>query len=173
MLQAYRQQYGFNGIYLMPVNLYGPCDHFSLEDSHVIPAMIRKFDTAKNTNQSTVQLWGTGNASREFLYVKDAARGIVDALEKYNGADPINLGQGQEYTIRDLAETIRTEVGYEGLIKWSVSKLDGQPRRCLDTSRAKELFGFEATTSFSEGLHETYLWWLANRADILMKERGR
>jgi GDP-L-fucose synthase len=173
MLQAYRQQYGFNGIYLLPVNLYGPGDHFSLEDSHVIPAMIRKFDTAKDENLPSVQLWGTGGASREFLYVKDAARGIVEALEHYNGSEPVNLGNGREILIRDLAETIKTVVGYEGRIKWDASKPDGQPRRCLDTNRAKELFNFEATTPFRIGLIETYKWWLANKVDILVKENER
>jgi GDP-L-fucose synthase len=173
MLQAYRQQYGFNGIYLLPVNLYGPGDHFSLEDSHVIPAMIRKFDTAKDDGRPSVALWGTGNASREFLYVKDAAVGIADALEKYDGPDPVNLGNGREYTIRKLAEKIQDTVGYEGVVEWDVSKPDGQPRRCLDTSRAKELFGFEAATPFQVGLIETYEWWLANKAVILAKEQKR
>lgn len=173
MLQAYRQQYGFNGVYLLPVNLYGPGDHFSLEDSHVIPAMIRKFDTARDEGRPSVTLWGTGSASREFLYVKDAARGIVDAMERYDGPDPVNLGSGREISIRDLAETIRTVVGYGGAIEWDASKPDGQPRRCLDTSRAKELFGFEAATPFAEGLRETCEWWLANKAAILAKEAGR
>lgn len=173
MLQAYRQQYGFNGIYLLPVNLYGPGDHFSLEDSHVIPAMIRKFDTAKDLGLPSVKLWGTGAASREFLYVKDAATGIVDALEKYDGPEPVNLGNGREYTIRKLAEKIQDTVGYEGAIEWDASKPDGQPRRCLDTSRAKKLFGFEAKTPFQIGLIETHDWWLANKAAILAKEEAR
>jgi GDP-L-fucose synthase len=170
MLQAYRQQYGFNGIYLLPVNLFGLGDHFSLEDSHVIPAMIRKFDTAKDLGLPSVKLWGTGSASREFLYVKDAAVGIVDAMEKYDGPDPVNLGSGREISIRDLAEKIRAIVGYEGAIEWDSSKPDGQPRRCLDVSRAKELFGFEARTGFSDGLESTYRWWLDNKKAILAKE---
>lgn len=173
MLQAYRKQYGFNGIYLLPVNLYGPGDHFSLDDSHVIPAMIRKFDTAKDKGFGSVQLWGTGSASREFLYVKDAARGIVDALERYDGEDPVNLGNGQEHTIRDLAEKIKAVVGFGGTIEWNPGKPDGQPRRCLDTSRAKELFGFEASTPFDCGLRETYDWWLNNKAQILASEGTR
>lgn len=173
MLQAYRQQYGFNGIYLLPVNLYGPGDHFSLEDSHVIPAMIRKFDKAKEKGLPSVSLWGSGSASREFLYVKDAARGIVDALEKYDGADPVNLGSGYEQTIRRLAEKVKDTVGFEGALEWDSSKPDGQPRRCLDTSRAQELFGFKATTPFQIGLIETHEWWLANKASILAKEANR
>lgn len=173
MLQAYRKQYGFNGIYLLPVNLYGPGDHFSLDDSHVIPAMIRKFDIAKEKGYPTVQLWGTGNASREFLYVKDAAKGIVDALERYDGEEPVNLGNGQEHSIRDLAEKIRSVVGYSGQIEWNAGKPDGQPRRCLDTSRAKELFGFEASTPFDRGLRETYEWWQDNKTQILSSEGTR
>jgi len=173
MLQAYRQQYGFNGIYLLPVNLYGPGDNFSLEDSHVIPAMIRKFDTAKEEGKASVKLWGTGKASREFLYVKDAACGIVDALERYDGSEPVNLGNGREYTIRKLAEKIKDTVGFDGNIEWDVFKPDGQPRRCLDTRRAKELFGFEAKTFFQEGLIETYEWWLKNKADVLNKEENQ
>ena len=171
MLHAYRQQYGFNGIYLLPVNLFGPGDHFSLNDSHVIPAMIRKFDAAKEKGLPKMVLWGTGTASREFLFVKDAAKGIVDALERYDGPEPVNLGNGQEHTIRDLAEMVKAEIGYDGDIGWDASKPDGQPRRCLDTSRAKELFGFEATTPFKVGLRETCTWWLANKHRLLLGEQ--
>lgn len=160
MLQAYRQQYGFNGIYLIPVNLYGPGDHFDLRTSHVIPALIRKFHEAKAEGRPFVECWGTGSASREFLYVGDAAKGLVDGLERYDGADPVNLGSGKEITIRDLAEKIKGIVGFEGEIKWDASKPDGQPRRCLDTSKARELFGFEAQTDFDEGLRKTYEWYL-------------
>lgn len=173
MLQAYRQQYNFNGIYLLPVNLYGPGDHFSLNESHVIPAMIRKFDTAREKGLPTVSLWGTGCASREFLFVKDAAKGIVDAMERYNGPDPVNLGNGEEHTIRDLAAMVKEAVGYGGEIVWDPTKPDGQPRRCLDTSRAKELFGFEASTPFSKGLRETVQWWSDNKAGILAAEGTR
>jgi GDP-L-fucose synthase len=160
MLQAYRQQYGLNGIYLIPVNLYGPGDHFDLRTSHVIPALIRKFHEAKTENKPFVECWGTGSASREFLYVEDAAKGLVDGLERYDGADPVNLGSGKEIMIRDLAEKVKGIVGFEGGIKWDASKPDGQPRRCLDTSKAKDLFGFEAQTDFDEGLRKTYEWYL-------------
>lgn len=160
MLQAYRQQYKFNGIYLLPVNIYGPGDHFDLRTSHVIPALIRKFHEAKAEGRPYVECWGTGSASREFLYVGDAATGIVDALEQYNDPDPVNLGSGMEITIRALAQLIKEVVGFEGEIRWDSSKPDGQPRRCLDISRAKERFGFEATTSFRKGLERTYEWYL-------------
>lgn len=160
MLQAYRQQYGFNGIYLIPVNLYGPGDHFDLRTSHVIPALIRKFHEAKTESRPFVECWGTGSASREFLYVEDAARGIVDALEKYDGPEPVNLGSGMEITIRALARLIQEIVGFEGEIRWDASKPDGQPRRCLDISRAKERFGFKARMGFREGLEHTYEWYL-------------
>jgi GDP-L-fucose synthase len=172
MLQAYRQQYGFNGIYLLPVNLYGPGDHFSLEDSHVIPAMIRKFDTAMENSERRVSLWGTGSASREFLYVKDAALGIVDAMERYDGPEPVNLGSGREITIRSLAEAVGAAVGFDGEIEWDPSRPDGQARRCLDTSRAREMFGFEARTPFHAGLAETVAWWRASKANILAGERA-
>lgn len=160
MLQAYRQQYGLNGIYLIPVNLYGPGDHFDLRTSHVIPALIRKFHEAKVVGKDFVECWGTGSASREFLYVEDAAKGIVDGLEKYDGAEPVNLGSGKEIKIAPLAYTIRKIVGFEGEIKWDASKPDGQPRRCLDVSRARDRFGFEARMGFREGLERTYRWYL-------------
>jgi GDP-L-fucose synthase len=159
MLQAYRDQYGLNGIYLLPVNLYGPGDAFDLETSHVIPALIRKFVVAKNNGDDTVVVWGTGKASREFFYVEDCARGLVDATEKYDGSDPINLGAGFEITIRDLAEKIGAMVGFEGQIVWDTSKPDGQPRRRLDVSLAKRKFGFEARVGFEEGLRRTIHWY--------------
>jgi GDP-L-fucose synthase len=162
-LQAYRQQYGMDGIFLLPVNLYGPRDNFDLRTGHVIPAMIRKFIEAKERGEATVTLWGTGSASREFLYVEDAAEGIVLATERYDGADPVNLGAGFEITIRDLAEKIARLTGFEGEIVWDTSQPDGQPRRSLDTSRARERFGFVAETSFDVGLRHTIDWYLEHR----------
>ncbi len=159
MLQAYRQQYGLNGIYLLPVNLYGPGDNFDLQTSHVIPALIRKFCTAVDEGRPDVVLWGTGSASREFLYVKDAAGAVALAAERYDGPEPVNVGAGFEITIKDLAEKIKDVTGFKGRIVWDATKPDGQPRRCLDVSRAKELFGFEAQTSFDEGLRDTIEWW--------------
>lgn len=163
MLQAYRQQYGLNGIYLLPVNLYGPGDNFDLQTGHVIPALIRKFCTAVDDHAKKVVVWGTGSASREFFYVKDAARAIAMATEKYDGLEPVNLGAGFEITIRDLAEKIHVMTGFAGELVWDTTKPDGQPRRCLDTTRAKEYFGFEATTIFDGGLKDTIRWW---RKDI-------
>ena len=162
MLQAYRQQYGLNGIYLLPVNLYGPGDNFNPASSHVIPALIRKFVDAKRRGDDTVEVWGTGKASREFLYVEDCARGITAATLKYDGPDPVNLGAGFEITIKDLAEKIRDLAGFEGQLVWDTSKPDGQPRRCLDTRRARELFGFQSEMGFDEGLRRTIQWWEAN-----------
>jgi GDP-L-fucose synthase len=159
MLQAYRQQYGLNGIYLLPVNLYGPGDNFDLKSSHVIPALIRKFCEAVDTGAKEVVVWGTGSASREFLYVDDAARGIALATQKYDGPEPINLGAGFEITIRNLVEKIKQLAGFQGKVVWDTSKPDGQPRRCLDISRAKKLFGFEAKTDFDEGLKTTIDWY--------------
>jgi GDP-L-fucose synthase len=161
MLQAYRQQYGLNGIFLLPVNLYGPGDNFDLQTSHVIPALIRKFCAALERGEEKVDVWGTGSASREFFYVKDAARAIAMATEKYDGPDPVNLGAGFEITIKDLVEKIRDLTGFTGEIVWDTSKPDGQPRRCLDTSRARKLFGFEAQMPFDRGLRETIEWWKA------------
>jgi len=161
-LQAYRQQYGFNGIYLLPVNLYGPRDNFDLTTGHVIPAIIRKCVDAKRAGAPTITLWGTGSASREFLYVEDAAEGIVLATEGYDGPDPVNLGAGFEITIRDLAEKIVELTGYDGDIVWDATKPDGQPRRSLDTSKAEEFFGFRASTSFDEGLRRTIDWFEAH-----------
>ncbi len=159
MLQAYRRQYGLNGIYLLPVNLYGPGDNFDLRTSHVIPALIRKFCEAMEAGNKEVTVWGTGSASREFLYVEDAARAITMAVQKYDGAEPVNLGAGFEITIKDLTEKIRQLTGFKGKLTWDTSKPDGQPRRSLDTSRAKELFGFEAEMPFDEGLNRTIHWW--------------
>jgi GDP-L-fucose synthase len=162
--QAYRQQYGYNAIYLMPVNLYGPGDNFDLEDSHVIPALIRKFLEAKSQGRERVVVWGTGSASREFLYVADAARGIVAAARLYDGREPINLGSGGEITIRDLAETIGHLCGFQGSIEWDTSQPDGQPRRQLDTSRARDLLGFQAEVGLETGLKATIDWYLASEA---------
>jgi GDP-L-fucose synthase len=164
MLQAYRDQYGLNGIYLLPVNLYGPHDNFDLETSHVIPALIRKFITARDEASPTVTLWGTGSPSREFLYVSDAASGIVTATERYDGPEPVNLGNGREVPIKTLAETISNLVGFEGGIVWDSSKPDGQPRRALDVTRAMEYFGWEAQVPFEEGLKRTIEWWEAQQS---------
>ena len=163
MLQAYRQQYGLNGIFLLPVNLYGPGDNFDLRTSHVIPALIRKFCTAIDRGEDKVVIWGTGSASREFFFVKDAARAIALATEKYDEPDPVNLGAGFEITIKDLVEKIKDLTGFQGEIVWDTNQPDGQPRRCLDTSRAKDFFGFEAQMPFDEGLRKTIEWWKANR----------
>ena len=161
MLQAYRAQYGLNGIYLLPVNLYGPGDNFNPSSSHVIPALIRKFCDAVDHNESEVTIWGTGAASREFLYVEDAARGLALAALSYDGAEPANLGAGFEITIRDLAEKIGVLTGFKGRLTWDRTKPDGQPRRCLDTSRAKDLFGFTAQMDFDQGLKNAIDWWKA------------
>ena len=157
--QSYRKEYGFNAVYLLPVNLYGPGDHFNAEDAHVIPALILKFFEAKLKGLPEVTAWGTGNASREFLFVRDAARGIVDAAEKYDKGEPVNLGSGREITIRDLAGMIKEMTGYEGEIVWDTSRPDGQPERRLDVSRARAEFGFRATTTFEEGLAATVTWY--------------
>ncbi|HEY2460739.1 MAG TPA: GDP-L-fucose synthase [Candidatus Acidoferrum sp.] len=157
-LQAYRQQYGMNGIFLTPVNLYGPRDNFDPESSHVIPALIRKCWEAKVSGAQEIEAWGTGSATREFLYAADAAAGIVLAAEKYEKAEPVNLGSGKEISVRDLLEEIRSLVGFEGAVKWDATKPDGQPRRCLDTSRAAEEFGWRSTTAFRDGLRETIAW---------------
>jgi GDP-L-fucose synthase len=161
--QAYRQQYGFNAVYLIPVNLYGPGDNFDPESSHVIPALVKKFIEARERGDSEVIAWGTGSASREFLFARDAAEGIVLAAERYDGDEPVNLGAGREITIRDLTETIGRLTGFEGSVRWDASQPDGQPRRMLDTSRARDLFGFEAQTSFEDGLKETIAWYETHR----------
>lgn len=159
MLQGYRAQYGFPGIYLLPVNLYGPGDNFDPQTSHVIPALIRKFVEARRRGDPCVTLWGTGAASREFLYVEDAAEGIVLATERYSEPEPVNLGTGEEVRIRDLALKIQRLTGFDGEIRWDPTKPDGQPRRQLDTERARERFGFRARTPFHVGLEETIAWW--------------
>jgi len=157
-LQAYREQYGFKGIYLTPVNLYGPRDNFDLEISHVIPALIRKCFEAKQARASEITAWGTGSATREFLYVEDAAEAIVLATEKYAKPEPVNLGSGEEISIRDLLEQICSLAGYEGSVRWDATKPDGQPRRCLDTSRALAEFGWRASTALRDGLRKTIAW---------------
>jgi GDP-L-fucose synthase len=154
--QAYRQQYGFNSIFLLPVNLYGPRDNFDPSSSHVIPALIRKFIEAK---EDRIVAWGTGNPTREFLYADDAAEGILLAAEHYNSSDAVNLGSGHEISIKDLTELIAKLTGFKGIIEWDASQPDGQPRRCLDTTKAKHLFGFEAKISFEEGLEHTINWY--------------
>ena len=166
---AYRRQYGFNTIYLLPVNLYGPGDNFDPQSSHVIPALIKKCIDAmslpptSNLQPPTITVWGTGNASREFLYVEDAAEAICLATEKYNKSDPVNIGAGFEITIKDLVELIAKLTGFKGEIVWDASKPDGQPRRMLDTSKAEKEFGFKAKTGFEEGLRKTIEWHIKNR----------
>jgi len=164
--QAYRAQYGFNSIFLMPLNLYGPRDNFNPESSHVIPALIRKFIGAKDKGEDEVVVWGTGKPTRGFLYVEDAAEGILLATEKYNKSDPVNLGTGLEISIKDLAELIAKLTGFKGKIKWDTSKPNGQPRRRLDTSRAEGEFGFKAKMDFEEGLKRTIEWYRNNRLKI-------
>jgi len=163
--QAYRQQYGFNSIYLLPVNLYGPGDNFDPASSHVIPALIKKCVDAVESGADNVDVWGTGNASREFLYVDDAAAGIVLAAERYDGAEPVNLGTGQEITIRDLAELIADVVGFKGEFRWDPSKPDGQPRRSIDVERARQLIGFAASVPLREGLKSALTSYLQSRRD--------
>jgi GDP-L-fucose synthase len=160
-LQAYRAEYGFRGIFLLPANMYGPHDNFDLETSHVIPAMIRKFATAADRGDATVELWGDGTPTREFLYVDDAAEGIVLAAERYDDPEPVNLGTGEERSIASIAALIADQTGFHGRIVWDPTKPNGQPRRKLDTSRAESAFGFTAKTSFAEGLARTIAWWRA------------
>ena len=162
--QAYRDQYGMNAVYLLPVNLYGPGDNFDPQTSHVIPALIKKFVDAKARGESRVEVWGTGAATREFLYVDDAAEGIVLAAEHYDGRDPVNLGSGEEMSIRELASVIAAATGFDGEIVWDASKPDGQPRRALDVTRAAELFGFRARVDFVEGLRRTIEWYRATQS---------
>lgn len=162
-LQSYRQQYGMNGIFLLPVNLYGPHDNFDPRSSHVIPALIRKIQEALDREEKTVSIWGDGSPTREFLYVEDAAEGIVAAAEKYDGAEPVNLGNGFEVSIRDLTTRLAGLMGFKGEFVWDESKPNGQPRRALDTSRARDWFGFEALTDFDEGLKRTIEWYRSNR----------
>jgi GDP-L-fucose synthase len=162
-LQAYRDQYGFNGIYLLPVNLYGPGDNFDLQSSHVIPALIRKCIEAQERGDQSVQCWGTGKATREFLFVEDCAEGLLLAAERYDQPDPVNIGAGREISIKDLAELIARLTGFEGQLVWDPSQPDGQPRRCLDTSRAREHFDFVAGTSLEDGLARTIDWYREQR----------
>jgi GDP-L-fucose synthase len=157
--QAYRQQYDYNSIFLLPVNLYGPGDHFDLETSHVIPALIRKCFDALQANGKSIVCWGDGSPTREFLYVEDCAEAILLAAEHYNDGEPVNLGSGAEISIKELAEKICELTGFQGKIEWDTTKPNGQPRRCLDVSRAKQLFGFEAKVSFHEGLAKTIQWY--------------
>ena len=161
--QAYRAQYGYNVIYLLPVNLYGPRDNFDLETSHVIPALIRKCVEAKENNDEQIILWGDGSPTREFLYVEDAAEGIVLATERYDGSEPVNLGTGEEISIRDLALMIAGEVGFSGSIVWDTTKPNGQPRRCLDVGRAQQCFGFRAQCGLREGIAKTVKWFITHR----------
>jgi len=161
--QAYREQHGFNAIFLLPVNLYGPRDNFDPETSHVIPALIRKFIEAKDRGEKQVELWGDGSPTREFLYVADAAEGVILAAERYDGSEPVNLGSGREISIRNLAETIAQFTGFDGEFVWNTDKPNGQPRRLLDVSRAEKFFGFRAGTSFDEGLRKTVDWFLVHR----------
>lgn len=160
--QAYRQQYGMNAIFLLPVNLYGPGDNFDPDSSHVIPALIKKFVEAKKKKASTVEVWGTGKATREFLFVKDAARAIRMATELYDKSDPVNIGAGFEISIKDLVKKIKLAVGFEGKIVFDTSKPDGQPRRMLDTTRAEKEFGYKANTAFDDGLQEVIDWYEAS-----------
>ena len=162
--QAYREQYGFNAIYLLPVNLYGPRDNFNLETSHVIPALIRKMLEAQERGEDRVVLWGDGSPTREFLYAGDAALGIALAAERYNDSQPVNLGSGMEISIKDLANLIARLTGFQGKIIWDTTKPNGQPRRALDVSRAREYFGFQANVPFEDGLRQTINWYLEHRA---------
>ena len=161
--QAYREQFGLNAIYLLPVNLYGPADNFDLETSHVIPALIRKMVDAQERGTSEIVLWGDGSPTREFLYVDDCAEGLVLAAEQYEGAEPVNLGTGDEISIRDLAALVAELTGFDGEIRWDTSKPNGQPRRSLDVTRAEELFGFRARTPLREGLERTIAWYRAQQ----------
>ena len=164
MCQSYRQQYGMNAVFLMPVNLYGPRDNFDLQSSHVIPALIRKFIEARDAKAPFVECWGDGSPTREFLYVEDAAEGLILAAEKYDEADPVNLGSGMEISIRDLAQLTAKLPGYAGELRWDPSKPNGQPRRRLDVSRAELEFGFKAATSFQDGMRKTIEWYEARQA---------
>lgn len=170
--EAYRAQYGFNAIYLLPVNLYGPRDNFELESSHVIPALIRKCVEARESRQKEVVLWGDGSPTREFLHVADAAEGILLALERYDGSEPVNLGSGIEVKISDLARIIAEEVGYTGDFIWDHTKPNGQPRRCLDVTRARDLFGFQAQRDLRKGIAETVKWFMAHRHEFIGEASG-
>lgn len=167
--QTYRQQYGFNSIYIMPVNMYGPYDNFSLDSSHVIPAVIRKCIEAKRRQEPEIVCWGDGSPTREFLFAEDAAQGIYLALLKYDGGDPINLGTGVEISIKDVVNEIAALTGYTGKIRWDSTKPNGQMRRCVDTTKAQVSFGFKASTPLCEGLKKTVDWYLANAGKALEK----
>jgi GDP-L-fucose synthase len=173
MAQAYRQEYGSNFVMVFPVNLYGPRDNFDLEDSHVIPAMIRKFVDAQDRGESQVTLWGDGTPTREFLYVDDCAEGLVLAAERYDDPDPVNLGAGFEVSMRDLADTVARASGYAGDVRWDGTRPNGQARRMLDVERARERFGFTARTPFAEGLRRTIAWYRENRGAIAARETAR
>ncbi|MFI5324329.1 MAG: GDP-L-fucose synthase family protein [Thermodesulfobacteriota bacterium] len=164
--QSYRKQYGFNAVYLIPVNLYGPGDHFDPEDAHVIPALILKFIDAKERGLEKVTAWGTGSPSREFLYVKDAARGIIMAAEMYEKVEPVNLGSGEEISIKELVAMIKDMTGYAGEVEWDASRPDGQPRRRLDVSKARQEFGFGSEIRLAEGLRTTIEWYIKNKPTI-------
>jgi GDP-L-fucose synthase len=169
--QAYREQYGVNAVYLLPVNLYGPRDNFDLETSHVIPALIRKMVEANERGNDEIVLWGDGTPTREFLFVDDCADALLLAAERYDGPEPVNLGTGEEISIRDLAELIRTATGYEGSIVWDTTKPGGQPRRALDTSRAAELFGFRARVALRDGIERTVAWYRSARPTAVAESR--
>lgn len=164
--QGYREEYGFNSIFLLPVNLYGPGDNFDPESSHVIPALIKKCVDAVNNNDKEIVVWGDGSASREFLYVVDAAEGILLAAEKYNKSDPVNIGSSYEITIKDLVDIIAEQTGFKGKITWDTTKPNGQPRRKLDVSKAKKEFGFESSTTFEDGLRTTIDWYNTNKDNL-------
>ncbi len=170
--QAYKKQYNFNSIFLLPVNLYGPGDDFNPERSHVMPAMIKRVYEAKQNKKNHIDVWGTGRATREFLYVEDAARGIVHATEKYNSIEPVNLGSGMEISIKNLNKLICKILNYKGEIRWDKSKPDGQLRRCLDVSRAKKEFGFMASVDFEEGVKKTIDWYLSTQNVNLRNGKG-
>ncbi len=169
-LQAYRRQYDFPGVFLLPVNLYGPGDNFNPRSSHVIPALIRKLDTAIDTRRDEVVLWGDGSPTREFIHVRDAAQGIVLATEHYTAGDPVNIGAGREISIADLAAQLAAIMEFDGRISWDVGKPNGQPRRMLDVTRAREEFGFRAKIGFEAGLRETVVWWRENKGRVLAEE---
>jgi GDP-L-fucose synthase len=168
--QAYRHQYGYNAIYLIPVNLYGPRDNFDLESSHVVPALIRKCVEARTMGEDTVSIWGDGSPTREFLYVEDAAEGILLGAEKYSDPEPVNLGSGQEISIKDLAEKIAALTDFGGQLQWDPERPNGQPRRSLDTSRAESSFDFKARTSLDDGLQTTVNWYEQHREEILQRK---
>ena len=171
MLDAYRKQYGFNGVYLIPANLYGPDDNFDLETSHVVPAMIRKFCEAAAVGSEVVVCWGTGKATREFLYVDDAADAIVRAAAMINDSDSINIGTGCEISICDLSELIANLTGFRGRVEWDIHRADGQPRRMIDTQKAKKLLGWTASTSLDQGLKRTISWWREQHSPVVSAAR--